>query len=364
MQEQGRRKPPRYPTPALKPGFPRNWMNKKAFATISVFTLLLNGCAAALPSPQISPHKADHSISSVVANARTKHFCSSKKCAVQRFFSNGPGTVVVAQHLHLGAWSANAPHSAASFAGSTAMFGSTLVGGATPLGLGLFLLGASSKGSLPNWAAYYHYTTKAMRAGTVMQVVRVYPMGSDPLQASKKEAIALGQQSLRYLATLTLPDGRKLSVQGSRYQKTSQGYQYVYYVGTSEADHQGNVSVDWWEENTPTAFGAVVMGSDTLSSQVGLPGNLLHTANALVNPNEYALSEIQCMPVPGDPGEGLAVSTFLFRKPSLFIGAPAYTDAVKIFANDYLVASSYNGPGGVFLWHQQKSQAISVPSLK
>lgn len=333
------------------------------FSAISASVLLLNGCAAALPSPQISSHHADKPFSAMVSNAKTAHFCSDKKCVAQHFYSKGPGPVAVAEYLHLGDWSPHAHRNSSSTLGSGMMVaGANLVPG--PAGIALFLLGASSKGSLPDWAAHYHYMKISMNDGTLMQVVSVYPLGNDPEQASKMAAITLGQQSLGFLGELRDPDGKKVAVHGSEYQESySPPHNYLYFIGASKADSRGNLSVKWWTRNSLTGLGTVFMGESSNDSTIGTPGNLVRSAKELA-PNSYVLTNIKCMPVPGDSGTAVAVATFLFKGPSLFTGTPYYKEAINAFRDDYVVARTDRQPESIVIWHDLHPQVVSLPSLK
>jgi hypothetical protein len=45
-------------------------------------------------------------------------------------------------------------------------------------------------------------------------------------------------------------------------------------------------------------------------------------------------------------------------------GTPAYSHAVKVFADDYMVSTSSSPPGGILIWYQGKHYNVSVPALK
>ncbi len=118
---------------------------KNGFLYRSLFLpmgLLASGCAMALPSPQVSQSKGVAPIGQVVETASLHHFDSSKDAALHRFLKNGPGTVAVADILHLGRFSTKVQSTTSvGILGQSLMTGG-IAAGLNPLGGAMFLLGA------------------------------------------------------------------------------------------------------------------------------------------------------------------------------------------------------------------------------
>lgn len=329
------------------------------FSAASIF--LLAGCGMNMPTPTVAITHHPVSVQYQVDHSRVKAFCHTAKCTTQRFIANGPATLAVAHLLQIGVFSSRA-HSSGSeglLSGGMEVAGSGLVGSSPGLGAALFLLGASSPGSLPKWAANNHYMNAALRIGTVLQVVHPYTLGADPLQQSRLEATRLGNSALSYLSSLTRDGKNIVTVSGSEYAQPGQtGDMNRYFIGTAQADHQGNLSLIWWtQQESSSALSDFFTGSSHPDFKSDLLGKtLFHTTSRMVS-GDVVLSRIECLPVPGSTGKAFAVATFFFRKPAFLIGQTAYHQAVHNFSADYLAITSNathtsRHPGSLLIFHK------------
>ena len=333
--------------------------------------LLASGCAMALPSPQMSRARGVAPVAQVVQAARLHHFDTGKDAAVQRFFKNGPGTVAVADLLHLGQFSPSA-HSttAVGLLGQGLMTGG-IAAGLNPLGGALFLLGAAGgQKTYPKWADRYRWMSRDAAHGEVLQVVAVYALGSNREQTSEREATALGIRCLQYLSTLPISGSATVPVTGSGYSELgnfgSNKLMEHFFIGTTQKDRAGNLSLIWWEENHLTAVGSVLMMKSSFSGKAFMPfAQFVSTKNMSA---DYNLSRIECMTVPGDSREGLAVATFLIKHPNRFHESASYRYAIRYFSQDYLILERKpqaiaKGPAPITVWHEGKSETVFLPNI-
>ncbi|MBN6739150.1 hypothetical protein JKG47_01045 [Acidithiobacillus sp. MC6.1] len=325
----------------------------------------LGGCGMMMSGPQTGMKHQKESVAELANAAHLHHFCGSRKCALHRFLANGPATVAVAHELHLGSWSPGAHHEGTSFAGNVMMTGGIAANPISPLGAVLFLLGAGQKGSLPAWADHYKWMRKGAETGEVVQVAEVYPLGADPRAASEAVAGKLGQKALNFLGTLKGLSGGVTQVSGSGYTQIwdHAGKEQIF-VGTDEAGKNGNLSMVWWGGNALTGLGMVIMGEAESTFRLPRLGKLGHITKG--QGSDYQLSRVECMPIPGDTGEGMAVATFMIEHPNHFTQSNAYGEAKRIFANQYLIMPKIengNPVSGIFVWHEGKAQKVVVPIL-